>query len=183
MVECVRRGLLDGLDPASLAALASVFVYEHRSPEPPPTPWYPSPEVRRRWQSIAQVSYDLQDAEETAGLGVHRPPDPTFVAIAFAWAAGEGFAEVVADEDMTGGDFVRTMKQLIDLLRQFAIVAPLRATRRAASDAADQLFRGVVEASSTLTAEAEPAPAATVAASAAATVVGSSTATDDGVSS
>jgi ATP-dependent RNA helicase HelY len=161
VVECLRRGLLDGLEPAAMAALTSVFVYEHRSPEAPPTPWYPSPEVRRRWQSIAQISYDLQDAEETAGLGVHRPPDPTFVALAFAWAAGEGFAEVVADEDMTGGDFVRTMKQLIDLLRQFAIVAPLRATRRAASDAADALFRGVVEASSTVTAEAEPGEAVT----------------------
>ncbi len=158
VVECLRRGLLDGLEPAALAALASVFVYEHRSPEAPPAPWYPSAEVRRRWQSIAQISYDLQDAEEAAGLGVHRPPDPTFVAVAFAWAAGEGFAEVVAEEDMTGGDFVRTVKQLIDLLRQFAIVAPLRATRQAASAAADRLFRGVVEASSTVTPEAEPGP-------------------------
>ena len=43
VVECVRRGLLDGLDPASLAALASVFVYEHRSPEPPPTRGTPHP--------------------------------------------------------------------------------------------------------------------------------------------
>ncbi len=157
VVESLRRGLLDGLDPAALAALASIFVYEHRSPEPPPTPWYPSPEVRRRWQSIAQVSYDLQDAEETAGLGVHRPPDPTFIAVAFAWAAGEGFAEVVAAEEMTGGDFVRTMKQLIDLLRQFAIVAPRRETRRAAGDAADRLFRGVVAASSTVEPETEAA--------------------------
>ncbi len=35
IVECVRAGLLDGLDPATLAGLVSVFVYEHRSPEPP----------------------------------------------------------------------------------------------------------------------------------------------------
>ncbi|HNJ97706.1 MAG TPA: hypothetical protein PLV13_06255, partial [Ilumatobacteraceae bacterium] len=156
VVECVRTGLLDGLEPASLAALASVFVYEHRSPDDPPAPWYPSPLVRRRWQSIAEISYRLQDAEEAAGLGVHRPPDPTFIAVAYAWAAGEGFAEVVAEEELTGGDFVRTMKQLIDLLRQFAIVAPSRDTRRAASDAADRLFRGVVAASSTVEPEPEP---------------------------
>ena len=148
VVECLRQGLLDGLDPATLAGLASVFVYEHRSPEPPPTPWYPSAMVRGRWQSIARVSYDLQDAEEEAGLGVHRPPDPTFIAVAYAWAAGEGFADVVAQEELSGGDFVRTMKQLIDLLRQFAIVAPVKATRRAADAAADALFRGVVASSS-----------------------------------
>ena len=77
-----------------------------------------------------------------------RPPDPTFAAIAFAWAAGEGFAEVVEDEELSGGDFVRTIKQLIDVLRQLALVAPRVATRRCAAQAADQLFRGVVAASS-----------------------------------
>lgn len=157
VAECVRQGLLDGLDAASLAGLASVFVYEHRSPEAPPAPWYPSPLVRRRWQSIARISYDLQDAEEDAGLGVHRPPDPTFVAVAFAWAAGEGFAEVVEAEELSGGDFVRTMKQLIDLLRQLALVAPVKATRAAAQEAADALFRGVVAASSVVEPEEEPA--------------------------
>ena len=148
VVECLRQGLLDGLDAPTFAALASVFVYEHRSPEPPPAPWYPSPEARRRWQSIARISYELQDVEEGAGLSVHRPPDPTFVAIAYAWAAGEGFAEVVAEEELSGGDFVRTMKQLIDLVRQFAIVAPSKATRKVAEQAADALFRGVVADSS-----------------------------------
>ncbi|MEI8240034.1 MAG: DEAD/DEAH box helicase [Actinomycetota bacterium] len=154
VVECIRQGLLDDLDAASMAGLASVFVYEHRSPEAPPAPWYPSPDVRKRWQSIARISYEMQDAEEEAGLNVHRPPDPTFIAIAYAWAAGEGFAEVVADEDMSGGDFVRTMKQLLDLLRQLAIVAPVRATRKAAEQAAEALFRGVVEASSAVEVEA-----------------------------
>ena len=148
IVECVRQGLLDDLEPAALAGLVSVFVYEHRSPEPTPTAWFPSPTVRKRWQRIAEISYELEEIEEEAGLSVHRPPDPTFVAVAFAWAAGEGFAEVVEAEELSGGDFVRTMKQLIDVLRQLALVAPERETRRSAEQAADQLFRGVVAASS-----------------------------------
>ena len=158
VVECVRRGLFDGLDPSGFAALASVFVYEHRSPEAPPAPWYPSPLARRRWQAIAQLSYELQEMEEQHGLSVHRPPDPTFIAVAFAWAAGEGFAEVVSAEELSGGDFVRTMKQLIDLVRQLALVAPLRDTRRVAEQAADALFRGVVEASSAVEIDEAPVP-------------------------
>ncbi|MEY2553795.1 MAG: ATP-dependent helicase HelY, partial [Ilumatobacteraceae bacterium] len=148
IVECLRQELLDDLDPAALAGLVSVFVYEHRSPEPAPTAWFPSPTVRKRWQRIAEISYELEEIEEEAGLSVHRPPDPTFVAVAFAWAAGEGFAEVVEAEELSGGDFVRTMKQLIDVLRQLALVAPKRSTRQCAEQAADQLFRGVVAASS-----------------------------------
>jgi len=155
IVECARLGLLDDLDPASLAGLVSVFVYEHRTAEPPPPPWFPSPTVRKRWQRILTVSRELQTIEEAAGLPVHREPDPTFVAVAFAWAAGEGFAQVVEDEELSGGDFVRTTKQLIDLLRQLSLVAPARETRRAAERAAEQLFRGVVAASSAVEADEE----------------------------
>ena len=150
IVECLRQGLLDDLEAPALAGLVSVFVYEHRSPEAPPTAWFPSPTVRKRWQRIAEISYELEEIEEEAGLSVHRPPDATFVAIAYAWAAGEGFAEVVEDEELSGGDFVRAMKQLIDVLRQLAIVAPVRETRHSAEQAADQLFRGVVAASSAI---------------------------------
>ncbi len=163
IVECLRQGLLDDLEPAVLAAVVSVFVYEHRSPEPPPRPWFPSPAAKRRWLRIAAISNELQDVEEEAGLALHRAPDPTFGAVAYAWAAGEGFAEVVAEEDLTGGDFVRTTKQLIDLLRQLALVAPNPATRRNAERAAEALFRGVVSASSTVEVETEEAAASDVA--------------------
>ena len=60
------------------------------------------------------------------------------------------FAEVVEAEELSGGDFVRTTKQLIDLLRQLALVAPVAATRAAAEHAAEALFRGVVAASSSV---------------------------------
>jgi hypothetical protein len=42
------------------------------------------------------------------------------------------------------------MKQLIDLLRQLALSAPLSGTARTAQEAADRLFRGIVAASSAL---------------------------------
>jgi ATP-dependent RNA helicase HelY len=48
---------------------------------------------------------------------------------------------------MTGGDFVRHVKQCIDLLRQIADVAPDPATRARAREAAQACHRGVVAAS------------------------------------
>ncbi|MEI8390969.1 MAG: DEAD/DEAH box helicase [Actinomycetes bacterium] len=150
VAECLDRGLLDGLDPAAMAGLASVFVYEHRSSEPPPAPWFPSAEVRKKWRHIESVSRELQHSEVSATLNQHRAPDPTYIAIAHAWAAGEGFAEVVEAEELSGGDFVRTMKQLIDLLRQIATMAPVAQTRSSAEAAAKLLMRGVVAASSSV---------------------------------
>ena len=57
---------------------------------------------------------------------------------------------------MTGGDFVRNVRQLIDLLRQLALVAPSADTRRAARQAAEAAFRGVVADSATPAAEVAP---------------------------
>jgi ATP-dependent RNA helicase HelY len=153
VADCLDRGYLDDLDPASLAALVSVFVYEHRSSEAPPAPWFPSAEVRKKWRRIDSVSRELQATEESASLNQHRAPDPTYIAIAYAWAAGEGFAEVVEAEELSGGDFVRTMKQLIDLLRQIGTMAPVPQTRRNAEAAADLLMRGVVAASTSVPGE------------------------------
>ena len=158
VAEVIKAGLLDGLGAADLASLVSTLVYEHRSPEPPPRPWFSSDEIRGRWERIAAISEDLSAHERAASVNEHRGPDPTFAAIAYAWVAGEGFAEVVDADELTGGDFVRTTRQLIDLLRQLAIVAPSRATRRAASQAAEAAFRGVVSDSAAPTApQIEPA--------------------------
>ena len=70
--------------------------------------------------------------------------------LAHAWAAGDGLAAVLEDEELSGGDFVRNVKQLIDLLRGIADVAPVPATAARARQAADALHRGVVTASSAL---------------------------------
>ncbi|MBA3288113.1 MAG: DEAD/DEAH box helicase [Acidimicrobiia bacterium] len=144
VAECLRRGVLDGLGATELAGLLSTFVYEHRSPDPPAPPWFPSREITARWRSVVAVSDEVAADERASELGEHRPPDPGFVAAAYGWVAGDDLADVVADEELTGGDFVRTMKQLVDLARQVALVAPDPTTRQRAAEVADAAYRGVV---------------------------------------
>jgi ATP-dependent RNA helicase HelY len=144
VTEAIRHGVLDGVDAPTLAGLVSTFVYEHRSPDEPPAAWFPDAEARLRWARIERLSDELSATEIDHGLTPHRPPEATFFAVAYAWVAGEGFAEVVAEEDLTGGDFVRTIKQLIDVLRQVAVVASDPTTRRVARVASEAAFRGVV---------------------------------------
>jgi ATP-dependent RNA helicase HelY len=150
VAEAVTSGLLDGLDPASLAGLVSCFTYEQRGPTTPPQPWFPSRLVRTRWGDLERLADELRADEEAAGLPGTRAPDPGFVALAHAWAAGEPLGEVLGDEELSGGDFVRNIKTLIDLVRQVGDIAPDPATARAARQATEALHRGVVSISSTL---------------------------------
>ncbi len=150
VAEAMASGLLDGLDPAALAGLVSCFTYEQRGPGPAPPPWFPSRLVRGRWGELERLADQLRADEEAAGLPATRPPDPGFLALAHAWAAGEPLGEVLGDEDVSGGDFVRNIKTLIDLVRQIGEVAPNPDTARAARQAAEALHRGVVSISSTL---------------------------------
>ena len=149
--ECLRGGLFDGLVPAEVAALASAFTFEHRGPTQAPAPTFPTSRLRRRWTDVEQLARELNLVEDEAGLPLTRPPDPGFMALASGWASGEELDDVIADEEISGGDFVRNVKQLIDLLRQLGDVAIEPATAQAARQAADRLFRGVVSASSAVT--------------------------------
>jgi len=148
VAEALRTGVFDGLDATSVAALASAFTFETRSSGPRPEPWFPSARVRRRWADLSRLAVELNQAEDEAGLPLTRSPDPGFFAAAYGWAAGEDLGEVIADEEISGGDFVRNIKQLIDLLRQLGDVANEPATAKTAREAADRLFRGVVAISS-----------------------------------
>ncbi len=152
IAEALREGLLDNLDPPSLAAVCSAFSYETRGPaaasDSAARARFPNRQVRDRFTEIERVWRDLHVVEDEAGLPETRPPDPGFTRFASAWAAGQDLDEVLVDDEMTGGDFVRNIKQLIDLLRQVGDVASEPDTARAARSAADSLFRGVVSASS-----------------------------------
>jgi ATP-dependent RNA helicase HelY len=152
LAESLRDGLLDGLDPPSMAAVCSVFSYEARGPDQAGAQRvrFPNRTVRDRVAEIDRIWRDLNVVEDEAGLPETRPPDAGFAVLAHGWAAGKDLEDVLLDEDLTGGDFVRNVKQLIDLLRQVGDVAPEPATASAARAAADGLFRGVVAASSTV---------------------------------
>ncbi|HEX6311846.1 MAG TPA: RNA helicase, partial [Acidimicrobiia bacterium] len=149
LAESLREGTLDGLGAPDLAAVVSCFTYERRGADGrPPPPQWPSREVSARVRKVERVWRELAANEDDAGLPETRPPDPGFAALLHDWVEGHDLEEVLADdEEMTGGDFVRNVKQCIDLLRQVAEVAPHPDTAEAAATAADACLRGVVAAS------------------------------------
>jgi ATP-dependent RNA helicase HelY len=146
VAEALAHGLFDGLDPADLAAVVSACTYELRAGR-----WHPEPRppkgVTPRLHALVARGEGLRHDEHEARLGLTRLPDLGFAEVAWRWARGERLARVLERAELAPGDFVRNAKQLIDLLRQLATVAPLRATATAAHDAATALQRGVVATS------------------------------------
>ena len=123
--------------PAELAGLVSVFTYEARGPAEPTT-WFPTaPAAASAGRQIDRLAAELNAAEDEAGLPLTRRPDPGSSAWPTAGPAGEDLAEVIADEEISGGDFVRNVKQLIDLLRQLGDHGLAGRHGRGGRDAAD----------------------------------------------
>ncbi len=152
IAQSIRRNAMDGLDPAELAAIMSTFTYERRGPDsdgPMPPPVWPTSRVAQKFRSVDHAWRDLHGREVDAELTETRRPDPGLTDAMHSWASGESLAEVLDDDDeLTGGDFVRHVKQVVDLLRQLGDAAPDPETRASANAAANACFRGVVAASS-----------------------------------
>ncbi|HEV2239656.1 MAG TPA: helicase-related protein, partial [Streptosporangiaceae bacterium] len=145
--ECLRRGLWDGLGPAELAACVSALTFESRRPDDAGPPRLPPGQAREVLAAMVRVWGELDGIEKDHQLAFLREPDLGFAWTAHAWARGRSLEEVLSP-DLTPGDFVRAVKQLIDLLDQVAAAAgptPVAATARGAISA---LRRGVVAYSS-----------------------------------
>ncbi len=150
IVEALEDGLFDGLNTSELTALASALAFEDRRSTQDAEPWFPTRELRRRFLALSRLHTDLVKHERRSELPETRRPDAGFMAIAHGWASGGDLDDVLIDEQVTAGDFVRTAKLLIDLLRQFAVLAPSPATQKTAAAAAEAVFRDLVAASSVI---------------------------------
>lgn len=148
IAECLSEGVFDDLDHYELASLTSVFVYEDRKREALERIHFPNSKLDDRWAKIEQISRKLSAQEVQYGLLPHRFPDPGFMCTAYDWAHGTSLFDILDEDDVTAGDFVRTMKQLIDLLRQFSTIDDETISSTISGLAAKSLFTGVVAASS-----------------------------------
>ena len=110
----------------------------------------------RRAAAVNALAADLRKSERRHGVPQTRMLDTGFAAFAYEWARGGDLTAILSQARdgrrrhgeqelaMSGGDFVRNVKQLADLIRQVAAVGGTERLERAARSAEGALIRGIV---------------------------------------
>ncbi|CAN5528933.1 DEAD/DEAH box helicase [soil metagenome] len=147
LVEALEQSVFDALEPPDLAAVLSCLVYEARGPEVETAAGMPSRSSREAWVRLDRLWAGIRRREEALGLELTREPDLGFAERAHLWTLGAPLHEVLGPEDAPG-DFVRSTKQLVDLLRQLGPIVSSPELERSIALAIDGLHRGVVALSS-----------------------------------
>jgi len=142
--ECLRRGLWEGLTAPELAACVSALSFESRRADDANPPRLPPGRVREVFGSMVRAWAELDQLERDNGLSFLREPDLGFAWTAYKWARGHALQDVLDDApDVAPGDFVRWVKQVIDLLEQVAAAAT-ESVAAVARSAAETMRRGVI---------------------------------------
>jgi len=119
LTEAIRRGILDELNAPELLSVVSTMIFESRNADNV-APKMPSPRVSSALADVISIWAELEELETEYGVKTQRQPDAGFCWVSYRWANGNSLQNVLKGTDMSVGDFVRSTKQLSDLLNQIA---------------------------------------------------------------
>jgi ATP-dependent RNA helicase HelY len=122
LAELLNSTVMENLPAAELVGLLSALIYEGRG-ERSRTPRLPRslenimPEVVKLWAQLVSL-------EETNGVTPQREPNFDLAWSAYRWANGNSLQSILRETDIVVGDFVRSMRQIIDLCGQLRNAKP-----------------------------------------------------------
>ncbi|MBX7443653.1 MULTISPECIES: RNA helicase [unclassified Arthrobacter] len=149
--QALRLGAFDDLDAAEVAALASALVYQAKREDRGLRPRMPSVSLETAVDIVVREWSVLEDVEEENKLPLTGEPELGLVWPLYKWARGRHLQDVLSGTDLAAGDFVRWVKQVVDLLDQLAKIPGLDPRlARLCAEAISLIRRGVVAYSSVL---------------------------------
>jgi ATP-dependent RNA helicase HelY len=143
LAECLAAGVMDELDPPSLASAVSWFTVRSRLGAPPST-GIATPELATRWTRVREITRSVQADELACGLPPTQHPEPALGVPLHRWASGAPLDVALAGSGVLVGDVVREVRQVAELLEQ-VLTVPGR-HQGVAQEAVRSLRRGAVVA-------------------------------------
>ena len=125
--EVIKNGLVSNLTAMEIPGLLSGLLYESRS-EDRQLPRIPK-SISESVREIAAIWGQISSLEATFGLETQSEPDYSMAWSISRWASGSSISHVLRESDVTAGDFVRHVKQIIDLLGQLMEADPSHAQK------------------------------------------------------
>lgn len=140
LAQCALKNVFAGLEPAQLAAACSAASYEARREEA----GAPVPAALKSLVSqIETLAAYLRQVQSELQAPELPQSSSALVAATYAWARGKPLSVALEAAPIEAGDFVRAMKQLLDVLRQLEMVGSVE-TSATARKAQKLILRGVV---------------------------------------
>jgi len=122
LTESIRTGALDNLSATELLSVVSAMIFQSRSSELL-APKMPHQNVANSLAQITHLWAKLEEIENRFGVKTQKEPDFGFAYVSYRWAQGNSLSSVLKGSDMSVGDFVRSTKQLMDLLTQIGVAS------------------------------------------------------------
>jgi len=145
IAQTILARVLDQLDPATLAAVCSTFVYESRRGDSDEAPSVPGGPTQKALDEIHQIWGQVEGVEHEHRVNENRTLDAGLAWAVYRWAKGATLMRILTSNDVTAGDFVRWVRQVIDLLGQIVAVTPQDSDLHANAVAAIELCkRGII---------------------------------------
>ena len=141
IVEALKDELFAGLTAAELAAVVSVFVYSHRGRPDDFTP-LKNKKIWERVEAIEKIAKTITDLEWELGMDSKVILDSRYAEKIYLWASGQDLGAVL-DSATSGGEFVRNVRLVSDLLRQIRTMGDTE-LQKVAAESIKTLERGVV---------------------------------------
>jgi ATP-dependent RNA helicase HelY len=145
IAQTILAGVLDELDPPTLAAVCSTFVYESRRGDSDEAPSVPGGPTQKALDDIHEIWGHVEGIEHDHKVHESRNLDAGLAWALYRWAKGATLMKILTSNDVTAGDFVRWVRQVIDLLGQIVAVTPVDSALHANAMAAiDLCKRGII---------------------------------------
>jgi ATP-dependent RNA helicase HelY len=141
LTETIRVGVLDNLTAPELLSTVSSMIFQSRSRDEY-APKMPHQNVANALAEVTKLWAKLEAIENDFDVKTQKEPDFGFAFISYRWAQGNSLTNVLKGSDMSVGDFVRSIKQLMDLMVQ--IGGASEALRPVCREAIKRLDRGVI---------------------------------------
>lgn len=119
LAEVINRDIFSSLQPSELVSLISGLTFESRMDQEFEY-WLPTETLNERADEIMAIANEIIALEDRHDLIFTKEPDFSFANTVYLWANGASLRKVLKVSNMSAGDFVRSMKQNLDLLGQMS---------------------------------------------------------------